>query len=373
MRRASIFVSAILTFSFWGCEQPDNGAAMQMPAIEVDVVEVVPKTLPAYFEYTGVVQSYHRIQVRSRVEGVLTKIAFKEGQLVNKGELLFEIDPKPFEAALNNAKGELAAEESALWNAERTVERLKPIYEQKAASRKDYEDAISTQKIAEARVASAEARVEQAALNLSYTSIYAPITGLTGESTYGEGALITPGTSKHLTQIASIDHVYVNFHISESDMLKQRREIQRHQLLLPEDKNLEVQLTLADGTVYPYKGELDYTEPTFRPETGTRMTRALFPNQQDVLRPGQFVRVTVMGASWPNAIAIPQRAVLQGSKGMFVYLVENGKVAAQPVKVGEWYEDDWIITSGLKKGDVVVTSGVDKLEPGSLVSIAIKK
>lgn len=354
-----------------GCQSENGGdQPFSMPPVEVDVVKVVPKTLPAELEYTGTVSSYHSMEVRSRVEGVITSIDFTEGQLVNKGDVLFHLDPAPFQAALNNSKGELAAEESALWNAKRAVERIKPIYEQKAASRKDYEDAISALKIGEARVASAKARVEQAELNLSYTTITAPITGLSGESTYGTGALITPGASKYLMKISDIEFVNINFHMSESDLLKQRREIAQGSLDIPDSKKFDVKLTLADGTVFPNLGKLDFTEPTFRPETGTRMMRALVPNPDEFLRPGQFVRVHLLGATWPNAISIPQRAVLQGSKGMFVYLANEGKAEAQPVKTGEWYNDDWIITSGLKEGDLVIISNVDKLEPQTPITIA---
>lgn len=366
-----LLCALMILAAFCGCQQTDVAQSkFSIPAVEVDVVKVEPKTLPAYLEYTGTVSSYHRMEVRSRIEGVITKSSFTEGQLVNKGDTLFIIDPAPFQAAVNNSKGELAAEESTLWNAQRTVERIKPIYEQKAASRKDYEDAISALKVAEARVVSAKARVEQAELNLSYTTITAPITGLTGESTYGEGALITPGTSKYLTQISDIDYVYVNFHISESELLKQRREIAQNLLDIPESKNFEVELTLADGTIYPFSGKLDFTEPTFRPETGTRMMRAIFPNPDEFLRPGQFVRVRLLGATWPHAISIPQRAVLQGSKGMFVYLAKDGKAEVQTIKAGEWYDDDWIISSGLKEGDLVIISNVDKLEPQRPISIA---
>lgn len=360
----------LILATFGSCQDVSNPPTeFKMPPADVDVVKVVPKTLPAYLEYTGTISSYHRMEVRARVEGVLTSIDFTEGQPVKKGDPLFQMDPAPYQAALNNSKGELAAEESALWNAKRAVERIKPIYEEKAASRKDYEDAVSTLKIAEARVVSAKARVEQAELNLGYTTITAPIAGLSGESTYGTGALITPGSSKYLMQISDIEYVYANFHISESDLLKQRREIAQGILNIPEDNKFEVELILADGTIYPHKGKLDFTEPTFRPETGTRMMKALVPNPEEFLRPGQFVRVRLLGATWPNAISIPQRAVLQGNKGMFVYLAKDGKALSQPVKVGEWYDDDWIITSGLHEGDLVIISNVDKLEANSPINI----
>jgi membrane fusion protein (multidrug efflux system) len=159
----------------------------------------------------------------------------------------------------------------------------------------------------------------------------------------------------------------VNFYISENDILKERRELQKKLLEVPDNRNFDVQLTLADGTVDPDLGKLDFAAPTFLPETGSVMMRALFDNHEGMLRPGQFVRAKLLGAKRVDAIKIPQRAVLQGSKGMFVYLVKDGKAAMQDVEPGEWYEKDWIINSGLNSGDVVIVDGVDKIGPGSPV------
>jgi membrane fusion protein (multidrug efflux system) len=352
------------------CQSSGNSSTQpfEMPAVEVDTLTVAAETIPVTFEYVGVVNSYHSVEVRSRVEGVLQKIAYTEGQLVREGELLFVIDPTQYAAALDNAKGALAEQTSNQWNAQRIVERLKPIYEKNAVSHKDLDEAMANVRIADARVVSAAARLKQAMIDLNYTKINAPITGLSGESNYSEGALITPGAGKSLTKISTIDPIYVNFHISESDILKERRETQENGLEIPQDRKFDVQLTLADGTVYSELGNLDFTSPTFSQETGTMMTRALFPNKEGLLRPGQFVRAKMIGAKRSNAIIVPQRAVLQGNKGMFVYLVKDGKAVMQDIEPGEWHGDNWIIKSGLKTGDVVVVDGVDKIFPGSAVT-----
>lgn len=370
MRCTNFLLIVFSAFSMTSCYRSSKEPnAFQLPPVEVSALTIHLKTVPVVFEYVGAVQSYHRIEVRSRVEGYLEKIGYIEGQLVHAGDLLFKIDPKPFEAAVDNAKGEVAVQEAGLWNAKRLLERLKPLYEQNAASRKDFDEALAMELAAKAQVDSAQARLKQAELNLNYTTIQSPITGLSGESTYSEGSLITPGASNYLTTIATIDPVYVSFHISESDVLKQRREIAHNQLELPKDLNFEVELILADETVYPYLGKVDFTEPTFRPSTGTMMSRALFPNPEGILRPGQFIRANVLGATRPHVVTIPQRAILQGNKGLFVYIVVDGKAVKRAVEPGEWYGDEWIINSGLKEGDVVIIDGVNKIEEGSPIII----
>ncbi len=337
--------------------------------VEVDVVRITPQNLPAPFEFIGVLSAFHRVEVRSRVEGVLLENAYQEGQLVQKGDILFQIDPQPYEAKLENSKGDLDAEQSNLWQATQTVNRLKTVFEQKAASRKDFEEAIAQEQIAQAHVNSAKARVKQAELDLSYTVIKAPITGIAGETTYSEGSLIDPSSSKFLTQIETIDPISVNFHISESDVLKQRRDVDKGLLILPPSNEYNIELTLADGTVYPIMGKLDYTSPTFRPETGTISMRATVPNPESLLRPGQFVRANLIGAHRPNAIAIPQRAVLQGSQGMYVYLVKDGKAVRQNVEAGPWYNREWIIDKGLRDGDLVIVDGLDKITSNTPVTV----
>lgn len=340
------------------------------PPVEVTAIEIHPKTIPANFEYVGVAQSSHLVEIRARVEGYLEKIAYLEGSFVQNGQLLFQLDKKPFEAALESAQSELAKQEAVLWNAKRSKERLEPLFEKNAASRKDLDDAIARELAAEADVSTAKSSIVQAELNLGYTTITSPISGLTGVSRYREGALITPGEKGLLTTVSVINPIWVNFSVSEGDILRATMEVQRQMLVTPDAMNFEVQIVLADGTRLPDVGKVDFTDPSLNQETGTMNIRAVLPNPLGVLRPGQFVRVILSGAVRPNAIVVPQRAVLQGKRGMFVYVVDKDHTAQiRFIEPGKWFKDDWIIKTGLAEGDIVIVDGVNKIQTGSKVVI----
>lgn len=341
-----------------------------LPPVEVTATQVVPQTIPIVFEYIAVVESSHLVEIRARVEGYLEKIGYQEGEVVKTGDLLFQIDSKPFVAALDNAKATLEKQEAILWNAKRTKERLEPLFEKNAVSRRDLDNAIANELSAEAEVQSAKASVRTAELNLGYTTIVSPVTGLASRSTYQEGALIMPGSSGLLTKVSVVNPIWVNFNISLSDILKSRQELADKQLIYPKDYNFTVTLTLADGSVFPQLGKVNFAEPSLQPTTGTMLIRAEFPNPDNILLPGEFVRVHVWGAIRPNAIIVPQQAVQQGQQGMYVYVVDKeNKAAMRLVTVGDWYKTDWIIKSGLEKGDTVIVEGVNKAQPGMQVKI----
>jgi membrane fusion protein (multidrug efflux system) len=316
----------------------------------------------------GFTQSSHEVEIRARVEGYLEKVAYKEGSFVNEGEVLYYLDHKPFEAALENAKGALSKQQAILWNAKKTKERLEPLYKEKAASRKDLDAAISEELSATAEVQSAKAKLMQAELDLGYTTIKSPISGLAADTNYKEGALITPGQNALLTTVSVVDPIYVFFSISENERLKFRKQEVNNEIMIPKD-DLEIELILADNTIYPFKGKVNFSSPTIDQKTGTMSIRAALPNQGNVLMPGQFVRINVIGVKRPNAIMVPQRAVLEGKNGMFVYVVIDNKTEIRQVEVGDWYEKNWIILSGLVAGDVIIIDGVNKVRPGSPVHI----
>lgn len=370
LQKSLLLLSVLCLFSSCGNEKkasPPPGGGVGVP---VKTLTVEPQTIPSVFEYVGFVQSSHPVEIRARVEGYLEKIAYKEGDFVKKGDLLFELDRRPYEVALDNANGVLAQQEAVLWNAKRSVDRLKPLYEQNAASRRDLDDAISQEQAAEAALQSAKAKVDQAKLNLGYVTIHSPIDGLAAESSYREGALITPGLSHPLTTVSTTDPIWLNFNVSDSDLLKSKVEVKKNLLELPKDMNFDVEAVLANGFPYPIKGKVSFASPTLDQETGTISIRAVMANPNGVLIPGQFIRARVIGAIRPNAIVIPQRAVLTGSNGVFVYVVgKDNKVEPRLVEAGEWYGNDWIILSGLQKGDVVVVDGVNKVQPGVVVQI----
>lgn len=338
-------------------------------SVDVKTKTIVPTTIPALFSFVGFTQSSHKVEIRARVEGYIERVDYKEGSFVNAGDILYQLDSKPFEAAVENAKGALSKQQAILWNAKKTVERLKPLFEQKAASRKDLDSAIADELTATAEVQSATARLMQAELDLGYTTIKTPISGHIADTNYNEGALITPGSNSLLTTVSVVDPIWVYFSISENERLKFKREEANHQLVFPEQKELEIELVLADGSTFPYKGIVNFASPTIDQKTGTMSIRAVLPNPGNVLMPGQFVHINVLGATRPNAIIIPQRALLEGKNGMFVYVVINGKAEIRDVQVGDWYLDDWIIQSGLIEGDVVITDGINKLRPGTPVNI----
>jgi len=342
----------------------------QLPPPTVTTVTVELQTVPAILEYVGVVQSSHLVEIRARVEGYLEKIAYIEGSLVHVDDLLFQIDKKPFEAALAQAKGVVEQKKAALWDAVQTVNRLMPLYEKNAASKRDLDNATAQQLGAKAALDSADAEVTQAEINLGYTTIRSPITGQTGQARFREGALLTPGADSLLTTVTALNPIWVNFSISSGDILKYQKEQSSGALELPKDLNFEVELILSDGTIFPSKGKVDFADPSLKQSTGSMTVRAVLPNPDYTLKPGQFVRASVKGAVHPNAIVIPQSAVMQGKNGLSVFVVDkDNKVEMRLIEAGDWYKQYWIINSGLKVGERVIVDGINKVVPGMSVIV----
>jgi membrane fusion protein (multidrug efflux system) len=289
---------------------------------------------------------------------------------VKAGDSLFTIDPEPFRAELARAEADLASAEASLAQTTRNAARLKPLWNVKAVSQKEYDDAQSAEQVAAANVKAAQAAVTQARLNLSYTRVEAPISGTTSRAVMSEGSLVQAQQTL-LTTISQIDPVHVTFSFTESEYLTFRREVSEGRLTLPKDGHFDVKLKLADGSEYPRTGKVDFTDVRVNSNTGTIEARAVVPNPQRLLRPGQFVRVHLSGATRPNAIAIPQRAVLEGPNTKLVMTVNSqGMVEPRPVQVSDWSGTEWLITAGLKPGDTVIVDGVVKARPGSPVKIA---
>lgn len=366
-----IYFLLIIILGIWGLESCKQQQNVQAPKpIGVTVLKVVPKTIPAIFEYVAVAQSSHLVEIRSRVEGYLDKIAYTEGGFVPAGTLLFQIDPRPFEAKLQVALSELAKQKAILWDATRAVERYTPLYEKHAASQRDLDNATAQKLAAEANVEAAKANVVYAKLNLSYTTITSPVDGLTDRAFWREGSLISPaGKEGLLTKVSVLDPIWVNFSIPESDLLNSRKNIIEKRIIFPKDMNMDVEAILSDGSLLPGVGKVDFANPSLIQETGSMNVRAVIANPDHLLRPGQFVTAKVSGAIRPDAIIVPQKSVQQGKKGMYVYVVEESKAILRLVETGDWYKDYWIITSGLKAGDLVVTDGVNKVQNNTPVRI----
>lgn len=327
-------------------------------AIEVTVMQVVQSDTPVDFEYTAQTQSSREVEIRARVDGFLDKRLYTEGQLVHAGQTLFQMDAKPFDAALQTARGQLAQQQARLTVTKANLARVIPLAAQNALSQKDLDDATGNEKQAEAAVIAAQGQVQTALLNLSYTTIKSPLTGLSSFARQQDGSFVTASASGLLTYVYQLDPMWVNFSVSENELLKFREEITAGRLRFPANDDFEVTVIMADGTEFPNHGHISFANPAFSTETGTFLVRASFANDKGQLRPGQFVRARVSGASRPKAILVPQRAVLQGAKSHFVWVVDNDSRAHQRVvEVGEWHGDDWFITEGLQPGERVVVDG----------------
>jgi membrane fusion protein (multidrug efflux system) len=352
-----------------GCKNENKTSATPM-AVSVNIAEVKKQNVPAIFQAVGTIQSSHMVDIRARVEGYLDRIAYTEGSSVKMGDLLFQIDPRPFQATLDSALAQLAIQKAILWDAIKIRNRLEPLYKENAISERDLDNAIARELAAQASVEAAEANVVSAQLNLAYTSIKAPIDGITSAANYREGSLITSALEKPLTTVSATNPIWINFSLSENIILAHQRDVKAGRVINPVDNKYQVEIILADGSTYPYPGVVDFLEPYYDQYTGTLNVRTTFENPDAVLKPYQFVQVKVLGAEFINVVNIPQRAVLQGTNGPFVYIVnEKNQVETVLLELGPWYKDYWIVKNGLQTGDKVVVDGVNKIHKGSLVQI----
>ncbi len=359
-------VAALLS----GCEPANSQPHAGMQPPEVAVVTVRPQSVPATFEYVGQTAGSREVEVRARVTGIVLKRNYREGAPVAQGQSMFTIDPAPFEVAAARAEAALASAEAKLAQAKRNSARLKPLFEIKAASQKDYDDAASAEQVAEAEVKTARANLADARLNLGYTRVEAPIAGIASRAQRSEGNYVS-GPDVLLTTVSQIDPIYVLFGVSDEERVRLAREADSGRLVLPRDGRFEVTVKLADGSVYKEAGKPNFTDVRVSGNTSTSEVRAELPNPAGFLHPGQFVRVALKGAERPAAILVPQRAVLEGPKGKFVYVVNaESKAEPRPVELGDWHGGDWIVNSGLASGDRVIVDGVMKIGPGSPVAIA---
>ena len=347
-----------------------HGGPGGMPPAQVGTITVQPKLVLAPFEYTGQTAGSREVEVRARVTGILLKRSFLEGGAVKLGQSLYTIDPAPFQAALARVEADVGVAAARLDQARRESARLRPLVADKFVSQKLYDDAASAEAIGEAELKAARARLTEARLNLEYTRVESPATGIASRSLRSEGTLVS-GPEVLLTTVTQIDPIWVNFGIPDDERLRLQRETDAGRLVLPTDGRFEVMVRLADGSVYARTGRLAFADIRISGQTGTSDARAELPNPEGRLRPGQFLRVTLNGATRPNAVLIPQRAVLEGPQGKFVYVVDEKSTAqARPVEVGEWAGSDWIITGGLQPGERVIIDGVMRIGPGAPVKVA---
>ncbi|MFM1848581.1 MAG: hypothetical protein RL417_2055 [Pseudomonadota bacterium] len=347
----------------------------QPPAspVKVSTITVAENSVPVTRTFVGEVQSVNLVEVRSKVSGYLVKQSFEEGKIVQEGQELFVIDPKPFEAALEAAKAMLAEAKARLDVTQRNLARAKSLIATNAISQRDLDNSVAAASSADAAVQGAQANVESAQLNLEYATIKSPITGLIGRSLKKVGSLmsVSLGDDGVMARVTPLGEMNVDFGISEAEYLGFKKDLAAKRIAGPEDGAYLVDLKLSDGTLHPQTGRVKFREPTIDKTTGTIAVTASVPDPEDLLIPGQFVRVIVRGMTKPNAIVVPQRAVLQGAKGKMVYTVEGGNTASpRVIEVGEWIGEDWEVLGGLKPGDIVAVDGAVKLQPGAPVIVA---
>lgn len=350
-----------------GCKQEAGSApAQQVP--QVEVVTVTTTTIPDEPEFIGQAEASRPVEIRSQVTGLLKAVLYPEGRDVKKGDRLYQIDPVPFQAAVAMAKAKIAESEARVVQAQQNLARVKPLLAEQAVSQKDVDDAVAGDLTANALLQGAKAELTKAQFDMNNTLITAPIGGLSERSRYYEGRLVSAQTDL-LTVLHRVDPMYVVVSVPETFILKRRRDIESKKITHPGVYQLRGRLTLMDDTVYPYEGVLDLLEPGLRTETGSRQTRITFPNPKRMLLPGQFVKVRFTGDTNTDAILIPQRAVLQGPQGPFVFVVgQDEKVGIRDVAASDWKGDQWLIDSGLKAGDRVVVNGLMKIGPGAPVN-----
>lgn len=354
----AVIVSAVMLVLMAACtkEQP---AAPQPP--EVEVLRVDQKDVPIYKDWVGALDGYVNAVIRPQVTGYLIKQDYREGELVKRGQVLFEIDPRTFQASLDQAKAQLAQQNARYDTAKANLARIRPLAEKNAVSQKDLDDAVGAELSTKSSVESARAALETAQLNLGFTKITSPIDGIAGIAKAQLGDLVGPSMQTELTAVSTVNPIKVYINVSEQEYLKASEE-QKNRETIP------LQLILADGQVYPYKGKFALADRQVDPTTGTLKVGTVFPNPNNVLRPGGYGILRAQTSVRKGAILVPQRAVgeIQG-KNLVAVVGSDNKVELRPVKVDIQVGSDWLISEGLKPGETIVVEGIQKVKSGMTV------
>lgn len=363
---SAIVVLAALLVTF-GCRNASKALSGAPPPATVEVAEVVQKDVPIYSEWVATLEGYVNAEIRPRVAGYVIKQNYQEGSLVRKGQVLFEIDPRPFRAALNQAKAELAQAEAQLGKATLDVERDTPLAKARAIAQSQLDNDIQARLAALALVEAARAQVEQAELNLEFTRVTSLVTGFAGIATVQLGNLVGPDSI--LTSVSQLDPIKCYFTVSEQEFLDFRRRFPTQQSVEEQRKRIPLQLLLADGSIYERTGRISFSDREINPATGAIRVVGVFPNPAHLLRPGGYGRVRFSVRTQTGALLVPQRAVmeLQGSYQVAVVESDN-KVAIRSITVAERAGAMWIITEGVKAGERVVVEGLQKVRSSAQVN-----
>jgi membrane fusion protein (multidrug efflux system) len=366
--REAVLLAAVLAA---GCSK-DAPAPPQRPPPQVTVITVKPQSIPYIASFVAQTESSRQVDIVARVSGYLDKIVYAEGELVKEGQVLFQIDPKPFQAQLESAHGELKAQEARHSTAFANLNRIKPLTQMRAMSQADLDKAQGEFDSSRAAVYSAQAKVKEMQLNLGYATIRSPVTGVASRASQRQGAYINSmSESAKLTYVAALDPIWVNFSVSQNQLAKVRDEVAKGQLTPPPGQVFEVEIVLPGGQAYPEKGRVSFADPSFSQQTGSFLVRAVLPNPKKQLMPGMFVTANVRGGTRDNAVFVPQLAVQQGPNGHVVYVVkEDGRAELRPVVVGDYHgAKDIFVLTGLQAGDRVVVDGAMRVVPGQPVKV----
>lgn len=368
IRLSSVIIMAIGLLS--GCNDNENAPA-KIPDPEVSVWQVKTAPLAVTTELPGRTEAFRIAEVRPQVSGIILKRNFVEGNDITAGESLYQIDPATYQAALSSAQGELAKAEAAANIAHLTVKRYVPLVGTQYVSRQEYDTAVASARQADASVQAAKAAVETARINLAYTRVSSPISGRIGKSAVTEGALVTNGQTTALTTVQQIDPIYVDVTQSSRDFMRLKQAVEQGNLRR-EDGKAEVELIAENGQAYPLKGSLAFSDITVDESTGSITIRAVFPNPDHTLLPGMFVRARLDEGVQPTAILVPQQGVTRNARGDATVMVVNEKSQAEQrnVVATQAIGDKWLISEGLKEGDQVIVSGLQRARPGTRVTIA---
>jgi membrane fusion protein (multidrug efflux system) len=362
-----VLIAGILTAGLAGA-QPPKGYTPPPPEVTLGTVET--KTVPVAYEYVGMTEASKTVEVRARVQGFLETRDFQEGAFVDAGTQLFTIDPRSFKADKEIAAAQVEDAEARLRLADQEVKRLKSVRQPGAVAESDIDQKAASLSSATAAVRLAKAQLAKADLDLSYTTVKAPLTGFVGKAHKEIGSLVDSNANSLLTDMQQVDPLYVSFKVSESDYLMWKKEQKSgHLTLQAGETSPRIEIALQDGTMFEKPGALDFENASLNTQTGTVEMRATFVNTDRSLKPGQFVKVFMKGWERPNSLTVPMRAVGQSPQGAYVYVVgADNKVERRAVKTGPWADKDWIILDGLKTGEHVILEGLTKVQPGIVVT-----
>ena len=371
LRRAVFAAPALVLALIPGCGEhaaANAAAGAPPPPFEVTVSRVEPHEIPWTTVHLAQTAASRGVEVRARVQGILVERAFAEGSMVHQGDVLYRIDARPFEAAKKAAEAVLAEAQANLEQAGRTVTRKQQLVATDAIARRELDDALTAQALANAQVANAQAQLDAAKLNLEFTTVTAPLDGRIDKVVREQGTMVDTNLNSLLTTIWRVDPIYVSFRVSERELLAAQQARNNGDVESRPGEGVRIAVDLIDGTRYPHEGTINFKSVQVDPATGTAEIRAEVPNPDDLLLPGQFVRVNPLGMTRRGVLSVPQRAVQMGQQATFVYVVGEGdKVEARNVELSAWNGSDWVVESGLKAGERVITDGIQKVRPGSIV------